>query len=119
MTVCPAGMIRKVSEADTIIQHFAFLVLHSGECYSPVLSLCMQHFLYFLPLPQGQGSLGPTLVAALRTGCYLTWELDAAAVPVSLATRSRFTSCWGLSCTRNIRRTVSSRMAVIMAWNIS
>ena len=32
---------------------------------------------------------------------------------------SRLTSCWARSCTRNIRRMVSSRMAVIMAWNIS
>ena len=44
-----------------------------GRVYSiPAdLSFCIQHFLYFLPLPQGQGSLGPALVS-LRTGCFFT-----------------------------------------------
>ena len=43
--------------------------------------------MYFLPLPQGQGSLGPTL-CSLRTGARLTWDLSGAEVPVSLAHRS-------------------------------
>jgi len=34
-------------------------------------SYCPQHFLYFLPLPQGQGSFLPTLDSSRRTGCFL------------------------------------------------
>ena len=52
------------------------------------------------------------------SSCFFTWVAVAAAVPVSLATFSRLTSWLVRSCTRNIRRTVSSRMAVIMASNI-
>jgi hypothetical protein len=41
-----------------------FLKLHHSS-YIP------QHFLYFLPLPQGQGSLRPTFLADFLTGCFL------------------------------------------------
>ena len=74
------------------------------------LSFCMQHFLYFLPLPQGQGSLGPTLVAAVRTGCFFITESPL--VPVSLATFSRLISWAGRTWARKMRRRVSSRMEV-------
>ena len=63
-----------------------------GGDHSPIFSFCMQHFLYFRPLPQGQGSLGPTFFS-LRTGTFLISALLAASVPVSLATFSRLTSC--------------------------
>ena len=86
---------------------------------SAVLSGGMEQGLYFLPLPQGQGSLGPTFLPLLRMGCFLMTAAGVPVAEVSLATFSRLTSCAGLICTRKIRRMVSSRMAVIMAWNIS
>ena len=52
--------------------------LSSGNWPAP------QHFLYFLPLPQGQGSLRPTFWAAvLRTGCFFTvsWNQRSAGAP--------------------------------------
>ena len=36
--------------------------------HQAVLRPFMQQFLYFLPLPQGQGALRPTLAALLRMG---------------------------------------------------
>lgn len=39
-----------------------------GEQYQPAW-----HFLNFLPLPQGQGSLRPTSLKALRTGACGSW----------------------------------------------
>ena len=41
-----------------------------------------QHFLYFLPLPQGQGSLRPTFWPFL-TGCFLTVPSLPALSPVT------------------------------------
>ena len=78
-----------------------------------------QHFLYFLPLPQGQGSLRPTFWPFL-TGCFLTVPSLPALSPVTLATRSRLTvvaPTWTRA--RKMRRMVSAWMAAIMLSNIS
>src|SRR5947209_3773563 len=51
-----------------------------GMCYTAALR--MQQFLYFLPLPQGQGSLRPTFSVRLRIGSgflSLFWLLAIAA----------------------------------------
>ena len=56
-----------------------------GACFAS--SYFPQQCLYFLPLPQGQGSFLPTLTP-LRTG--RRWSVPSPEVPVSLATCSRF-----------------------------
>ena len=44
------------------------------ECFQPVArSLARQHFLYFLPEPQGQGSLRPTFSPCRVTVLLLSW----------------------------------------------
>jgi hypothetical protein len=49
-----------------------------------LLCYCPQHFLYFFPLPQGQGSLRPIFGPVLLTDdCKNTWSLRAKKVCVS------------------------------------
>ena len=74
-----------------------------------------QQFLYFFPLPQGQGSFGYTLAAPLFTGAF--GPESSLLVPVTLATCSLSTFCSTL--TWNSRRIVSSRIPSVMASNIS
>ena len=61
-------------------------VLLSGDFYASR----PQQFLYFLPLPQGQGSLRP-IFFTLR-GCFFTVPSPPTLSDVVLATRSRLTS---------------------------
>ena len=81
-------------------------------------SFIPQHFLYFLPLPQGQGSLRPGFLPFL-TGYFFTVPSAPALSPVTLATRSRLTVEPTCTRARKIRRRVSSWMAAIMRSNIS
>ena len=55
-----------------------------GQAFLP------QQFLYFLPLPQGQGSLRP--IFCTRRGCFFTVPSPPTLSPVALATRSRLIS---------------------------
>src|SRR5450432_2842946 len=51
----------------------------SGKSFANYLP---QQFLYFLPLPQGQGSLRPTF-GPVRTGLALAWASTAAAASLT------------------------------------
>src|ERR1700690_3262243 len=60
------------------------------------------HFLYFLPLPQGQGSLRPTLGCVLRMGCgsddACAPVASAAPPPDSMVGRGRRRACLAAIC---------------------
>ena len=73
---CPLSTVNFGRQTDMMFGQFSI---------PAATSLSRQHFLYFLPLPQGQGSLGPTL-AALRTGCCLTVLSEVPEVEISFAT---------------------------------
>ena len=77
-----------------------------------------QQFLYFLPLPQGQGSFRPILVTF--RGCFLgVVPSPPTFSTVALATRSRLTSSSLRRRTEKRRRTVSAWMAAIIASNMA
>ena len=77
-----------------------------------------QHFLYFLPLPQGQGSFGP-IFAPLRTVRPYSLPSDAPLVEVISATFVRLVSSSFLGMMVIIRRTVSSRIDMVISSKIS
>ena len=79
-----------------------------------------QHFLYFLPEPQGQGSFLPTFSAAFLT----TGRFFSPSPPTAAACASRcFATCVRFICSagreKRVIRTVSTRMLAIIASNIS
>jgi hypothetical protein len=61
------------------------------QCYASL----PWHCLYFFPLPQGQGSLRPTLGTALTTGCNLAdSEFAVGASSSSGASSALKSACW-------------------------
>jgi hypothetical protein len=60
--------LARLEERETRFASLQFLGRGGGDGWKSRRSHFPQHFLYFLPLPQGQGSFRPILGAALRIG---------------------------------------------------
>src|SRR5215207_8233765 len=72
-----------------------FQPLAGGRAY-PTVTAAPWHFLYFLPEPQGQGSLRPTLASLLALGCGRTGPSTLGGAESSI--RGGAARCWRRRC---------------------
>jgi uncharacterized membrane protein YfhO len=111
------GMVSLLREKKFVLYTLSLFLAVAANYYIG-LFVCIFVFLLFFVYEICRWEGWKKFFADLfRIGCFFTvWS--EAEFPVSLATFTRLTSCCGRIWALNSRRTVSSRMAVIIAWNI-